>query len=150
MNPRDFVITAAILVTASLTGWGMRRVRAKTQASALGGSSEDFNVRVEPSYSDREPIPPLLEEPDGMGRDCVVLAPWGESVIVRFSPEQWVMVQTLALMTGDSVEEVICEVAGERYASGGKGIMSTPPGFEDFLGTPFDQDDDEGWEDWEQ
>ena len=100
--------------------------------------------------AEEDPVPSVVG--DGMGRDCVIMAPWGSPIIVRFTPEQWEMIQVLVEMTGDSVEEVVCEVAGDRYHAGGDGLIPPPPWFGSYLrelgldgrmDNPYDFDEDD-------
>lgn len=111
----------------------------------LTKKEQDPIERVETNTADTSEIFPEIEEPtDGLGRDCLVMAPWGQMAIVRFSPSQWRMVQQLAVMCNVDVQDVVCDVAVDRYKAGGEGLLPPPPGLaqfmKDFFGNPDDLD----------
>lgn len=140
------------LITALIIGGLLLAFGAYIGGTHIGKSDDndeeyEISTKTDETEDDPQPDPEAL---DGLGRDCVVMAPWGQPIIVRFSPEQWEMVLTLVEITGETVEEVVCEIAGERYSSGGKGLIPPPPWFGQYLremgfddkADLFDQDDD--------
>lgn len=61
----------------------------------------------------------LIPEPDPadlQAHMAYCIAPWGQIVGVYFSADQWQMLHQAAKMGGQSIDELITEIAAQRYA----------------------------------
>lgn len=73
-------------------------------------------------------IDELIPEPDPSDLQAHLvycLAPWGKIIPVFFSADQWQMLNQVAEMSGQDMEELICEIAATRYEMTGGEIF--PP-----------------------
>lgn len=115
-NDMIWLLAGAGVALGALYIWNL--IRRRKQVKNIEPFLPSFPSPPINQFIDGIPYVPIDGATPGDSYVVKLVSPWGQSIDLVFSQEEWDMMKNLSEMSGETMEEVVIDIALERRKNG--------------------------------